>query len=116
MSMNGHDRRANRRYVVNLPIRFRGTTSATGRWTYGISHDMSSIGLCIVSQKRLPAGAHVELIIDWPYQGDGAGRVDLEATGFVVRNEDDRLAVRLTSHQFRIGAARRERQITGVAS
>jgi PilZ domain len=116
MSMNGHDRRANRRYEINLPIRFRGTTSATGRWTYGMSRDMSSIGLCIVSPKRLPAGAHVELIIDWPYQSRGAGRIDLEATGFVVRSEDDRLAVRLTSHQFRVGADRRERQIADVAS
>ena len=115
MSMNGYDRRANRRYAVSLPIRFRGTTIASGRWTYGISHDMSSNGLCIVSQKRLPAGAHVELIVDWPNQSRGAGRIDLEATGFVVRSEDDRIAVRLTSHQFRVGAARRERPTADVA-
>ena len=113
--MNGYDRRAHRRYVVNLPLRFRGTTDGSGRWTYGVSHDMSSDGLCIVSQKRLPAGAHVELIIDWPNQSRGAGRIDLEATGFVVRNEDDRVAIRLTSHQFRVGAARRERPTADVA-
>jgi len=53
----------------------------------------------------LPVGAHVELVIEWPNRYEDAYPVELLATGFIVRSEGGRTAVRVTSRKLRVDQA-----------
>jgi hypothetical protein len=63
---------------------------------------MSSIGLSFRSRKPLPVGSHLEMIIEWPARYGDIFPIDLQATGFVLRSEGGRTAVRVTSRKFRV--------------
>ena len=95
------DRRKSQRYDVHLPLRYRMSLRGTeSRWNSGVTRDMSKEGLAFKSRRSLPIGAHVELRIDWPVRHQSAHTIDLQATGFVIRSENGRTAVRLSSHRF----------------
>lgn len=63
---------------------------------------MSACGLSFRTRKPLPVGSHVELVVDWPAKFSDTQNLDLQLTGFVVRSDGGRTAVRVTSHRFRI--------------
>jgi hypothetical protein len=63
---------------------------------------MSTTGLSFRTRKPLPVGSHIELIIDWPAKYQDDQPIDLQLTGFVVRSDHGRTAVRVTSRRFRI--------------
>jgi hypothetical protein len=50
-------------------------------------------------------GAHIEMVIDWPAKYDDAFAIDLQGTGFIVRCDGTKAAVRMTSRHFRIETA-----------
>ncbi len=50
-------------------------------------------------------GAHVELTIDWPAKHDQIYPISLQATGFILRSDANRTAVRVTSRKFRVEPA-----------
>jgi hypothetical protein len=45
------------------------------------------------------------MVIEWPARYDDVYPIDLQATGFVVRSENGRTAVRVTSRKFRVMSA-----------
>jgi hypothetical protein len=55
-------------------------------------------------RKPLPVGVHIEMVIDWPARFADMYPIDLQVTGFVVRSDSGRTAVRLTSRKFRVDA------------
>jgi hypothetical protein len=61
---------------------------------------MSREGVVFKTRRPLPLGAHIELRIDWPARYESVHPVDLQATGFVVRSDNGRSAVRITAHRF----------------
>ena len=95
------DRRASRRYHLHLPIHYRisdrGSTVFEGT---GTTTDMSTTGLSFRCRKPLPVGAHVELAIDWPPPAGEPHRVELQATGFIIRGDRGKFGVRVHSHRF----------------
>jgi hypothetical protein len=97
------ERRAHRRYEVRLSVHYRvsqrGVMARTGT---GTTCEMSTSGLSFRTRKPLPVGAHVELIIDWPAKHGDVYPIDLQATGFILRSEGGRTAVRVTSRKFRV--------------
>lgn len=97
------ERRINNRYDVRLPIHFRiSQRGGLERNGTGTTYEMSSTGLSFRSRKPLAIGSHLEMIVEWPARYEDIYPIDLQATGFVVRNENGRTAVRVTSRKFRI--------------
>jgi hypothetical protein len=65
---------------------------------------MSTTGLSFRTRKPVPVGSHVEMIVDWPAKYGDDQPIDLQLTGFVVRSDSTRTAVRVTSRRFRINS------------
>ncbi len=103
MQKNSIERRLNRRYDLHLPVHYKvsqkGGSPAIGT---GTTKEMSTNGLSFRCRRALPVGAHVELVIDWPARYGDMNQIDLVLTGFVVRADTTRAAVRITSRRFRI--------------
>jgi hypothetical protein len=113
MPSYGHERRANRRYELRLPVHFRvSQKGVVARWGSGLTRDISTSGLSFRARKPVPVGAHVELVLDWPAKYAETQPVDLQITGFVVRSDNGRTAVRITSHRFRVDSQTQPFQAT----
>lgn len=101
----GHERRATRRYELHLPVHYRiSQKGESGKWGSGTTREMSTTGLSFRSRKPLPVGSHVEMIVDWPAKYADDQPIDLQLTGFIVRSDAGRTAVRITSRRFRINS------------
>jgi len=107
------ERRLHTRYELRMPLRYHvSQKGAAPRSGTGLTCEMSSGGLSFHCRKPLPIGAHVEIVIDWPAKYDDLYPVDLQLTGFVLRSEPGRTAVRMTSHRFRIDSVRVETRVS----
>jgi c-di-GMP-binding flagellar brake protein YcgR len=96
------ERRINRRYDLRLPLHYRvSQRGLPPRAGSGMSCDLSTTGIAFRCRRPLPVGAHVEMIIAWPAKYDEVHPMDLVITGFVVRSDAGRTAVRVTSRKFR---------------
>lgn len=97
------ERRANTRYDLRLPLRYRicqkGEAPDTGA---GLTQDLSLNGIAFRCRKPLPVGAHIELVVDWPAKFAGLYPIELQVTGFVLRSANGRTAIRMTSHRLRV--------------
>lgn len=97
------ERRANRRYDLHFPLHYRvSQKGALVRFGTGMTCEIGGAGLSFRCRKALPVGAHVELTIDWPARHDEVYPVSLQVTGFILRSDANRIAVRLTSRKFRV--------------
>jgi hypothetical protein len=100
------ERRVNQRFAIHLPVHFRvSLKGASSRWGTGVTIDVSSGGVSFRCRRPLPVGSHIEMLIDWPAKFDDVYPIDLQSTGFVVRSDGNRAAVRMTARHFRIDAA-----------
>ncbi|SRR5260370_10946033 len=96
------DRRASVRFPVSLEVRYsvvgrRGPVE-TGS---GRTIDMSSSGLSFAADRTLSIGQKLDLSIDWPARLDGDVRLQLVASGVVVRSSGAVTALRIERHEFR---------------
>jgi hypothetical protein len=82
------------------------------RWGTGLTRDISTSGLSFRTRKPLPVGSHIELVLDWPAKYAEQQTIDLQLTGFIVRSDSGRTAVRITSHRFRIDSQTQPYQAT----
>ena len=95
------DRRKSPRFDLRLPLRYRVSQKGVeNRWSTGITRDMSKDGVVFKTRHPLPVGGHIELRIDWPARYQSIYPIDLQVTGFIIRNEHGRAAVRISSHRF----------------
>jgi len=103
------NRRATGRYDLRLPLHYRvsikGEPPRTGS---GTTCDISASGLSFRSRKSLPVGAHIEILIEWPAKYRDIDPMSLLATGFIVRCDGSRIAVRMTSRKFKVTLAELE--------
>jgi|HubBroStandDraft_1064217.scaffolds.fasta_scaffold148324_3 hypothetical protein len=97
------ERRADTRYELRLPLRYRisqkGEAPCMGT---GLTQDLSTHGIAFRCRKSLPVGAHVELLVDWPAKYGDLYPIELQVTGFVLRSNNGRTAIRMTSHRLRV--------------
>lgn len=99
-SMIGNRRRA-QRFNLRLNLRYRVSEKGIEhRWSTGTTRDLSREGLGIKARRPLSVGSHIEIRIDWPALYDSVHPVELHVTGFVIRSENGRAAVRISSHRF----------------
>ncbi len=103
------ERRTARRYSLHLPLHYRvSQKSALVRAGSGMTCEISASGLSFKCRKPLPVGAHIEILVDWPAKYADIFPISLQVTGFVLRSESSRTAVRLTSRKFRVAAIEAE--------
>ncbi len=96
------ERRESPRFDLRLTLRYRLSLKggAEDRWQTGVTRDISKDGVGFKTRRPLPVGSHIELRIDWPARFEGEYPVDLQATGFVIRSDQNRTAVKISSHRF----------------
>ena len=110
------ERRVNRRYDVRLPVQYRiSQRGFTAHTRVGTTCEMSTGGLSFRTRKPLPVGAHVEMVIGWPAKYGDIYPIDLQATGFILRSEGGRTAVRVMSRKFRVITAPVEQPVRASA-
>lgn len=99
------ERRAEARYDLRLPLHYRisqrGQPVISGS---GMTLDISVHGISFRCRKPLPVGVHIEVSVDWPARYGEVYPIELLATGFVVRSDHGRTAIRMTSHKLRVAA------------
>jgi PilZ domain len=100
------ERRAEPRYDLRLPLHYRisqrGQPVISGS---GMTLDISVHGISFRCRKPLPIGVHIEVSIDWPARYGETYPIELQATGFVMRSDHGRTAMRMTSHKLRVESA-----------
>jgi len=96
------DRRAHRRYRVDLDLKFR-LSEASGEAVAGaaMALEMSRGGVLLEADRALPLGCAVDIVIDWPIPLQGVCALDLVITGTTVRADGRRTAVRADTYEFR---------------
>ena len=103
LDRTAQERRETKRYELHLPIHYRvSQKGSVARWGTGVTREISTTGLSFRTRKPLPIGSHVEMIVDWPAKYSEDQPIDLQLTGFIVRSDSHRTAVRVTSRRFRI--------------
>ena len=101
MELIHEDRRDDRRYPIELDLRYkvvargRNPVEGTGR-----TMNMSSGGVLFGGDQSLPAGASVELASNWPVLLQNTRPLTLLIVGRVVRAEDNRVAVKTNRYEF----------------
>ncbi|HXS94369.1 MAG TPA: PilZ domain-containing protein [Candidatus Limnocylindrales bacterium] len=99
------DRRLSRRFEIRMSLHYRvSQKGAVTRSGSGLTCDMSTNGVSFRCRKPLPEGAHIEMTIDWPAKYGDMYPIDLLVTGFIVRSDHGRTAVRMTSRRFRVSS------------
>jgi|SRR5579862_2332523 len=101
VSTIGGDRRREQRFAVDLPLHYsvvRNGLLVSGG--IGIAVDLSSNGMAFLPGEVLPAGASVEVSMEWPCAA--ADRpLELVVTGRVVRSDSRLTAIGYARHEFR---------------
>jgi hypothetical protein len=109
------DRRANRRYGFELPLRFWcqiGEAECTGS---GRTVDLSRKGIRFVSDNPPPNATNVELRIQWPFLLQEVCPLELRVWGRVLRSDDQGTVVRMGRYEFHTCGARSFDQASAVA-
>jgi hypothetical protein len=114
----GGDRRNDRRYEIQLDVRWklirRRRVLETG---VGRTLDLSSGGILFDPGRQLPVGMNVELSIAWPVLLRNVAPLQLVVSGRIVRCNSNRAAVVMAQHEFRTsGAPAAERPAFGGTS
>jgi hypothetical protein len=100
------ERRANKRYELRFPLRYRISQKGVPQYAgISLTLDLSASGIAFRCRKPLPVGSHIELQVDWPARYRDVHPIELHVTGFVVRSANGRTAVRMTSHRLRVSQA-----------
>ncbi len=91
-------RRSQYRFAIALDIEYRvdGGERKSGR-----AVNLSSRGILFKAVDRLPVGKRIQLFIAWPMKLDYKVALTLWATGEVVRNHGQHIAIHLSRHEFR---------------
>jgi hypothetical protein len=109
------DRRSDRRYRINLDLRWklihRRKVQDTG---VGRTVDLSSGGILFEATREMPVGLNVELSVSWPVLLHQVAPMQLVISGRIVRVTGRHVALRMTQHEFRtIGLSAEHREGNG---
>ena len=101
------DRRANRRYALNLPVHFKVMKDylVLGTGT-GTTSDMSSKGVAFTTTQPPKVGSYLELSVNWPVLLNDSCPMKLMIYGCVVRSNEKGAAVAIERYEFRTQGSR----------
>src|SRR5688572_4382099 len=101
------ERRSDRRYPVNVAIKYRLVLAdSLVRTGIGTLVDMSSSGVLFQTAEFLPRGAAIELFIAWPTKLNDSDGLDLWVNGTTVRTNGNSTGVEICESEFRIRETR----------
>jgi len=106
------DRRADRRYEFELPLRFSyqsGETQCTGS---GRTTDLGRKGIRFVADNPPPHATEMELRIEWPFLLQDVCPLELWVWGKVLRSDAYGTVIRMRKYEFRTCGARSFDQAT----
>jgi hypothetical protein len=112
------DRRSDRRYRIDLELRWKLIRRRKIRDT-GLGHtiDISSGGILFDASRPLPAGMNVELSISWPVLLHNVAPLQLVVSGRIIRSQGSLAAVQILQHEFRTaGVPADHRDVLAVAT
>ena len=111
------DRRSDRRYRIDLELRWKLIRRRKVR-DAGAGHtiDFSSGGILFNATRPLPIGMNVELSISWPVLLHNVAPMQLVVNGRIVRTMGTHVAVRMTDHEFRTAGTQESREVRPVAT
>lgn len=96
------DRRADRRYTLQLDLRWKliRRRRVLDQGT-GSTVDLSSGGILFDAGRPLPPGLNVELSISWPILLHNVAPLQLLVFGRIIRSSGPRAAIRMVQHEFK---------------
>ncbi len=102
--MNDSERRASRRFTMNLPLTIRFNAGANRVEQEARTRDVSFRGLYFLLETGFEPGSAVEFVLTLPKEVTMAGDVHIQCYGTVVRVEEhnDRkgIAARIDRYEF----------------
>ena len=101
------DRRASRRYPINLELHYKllkrqKVLHAGG----GTSSNISSGGVLFEADRVLLPGSSIELSLAWPLTLGNTCPLQLKILGQVVRTNSNTVAVKINRYEFRTAGSR----------
>ena len=94
------DRRSNPRFPVSVPAAY-----AIGRYRgNGVIRNVSSRGFFLGTDRILPVGRPIRLLLDWPAKLDHGLTLQLAVKGKVLRSTAEGTAVELLGYESRLPA------------
>jgi len=107
----GGDRRSDRRYRIQLDLRWKAIRRRKVQGVgVGRTIDLSSGGVLFDAGQQLPVGLNVELSVAWPVLLQHIAPMQLAISGRIVRSDGSGTAVRITQHEFRTMGTNSERR------
>jgi len=100
------DRRADRRYYVEIPLRFSYTRKGVAYLGTGRVCDMSRGGVRFEADSPPPDGAEVELRLAWPFLLQNVCPLELVIRGEVMKTGSRGTVVRMHHYEFRTCGSR----------
>lgn len=96
------ERRQSRRY----PIAVRSEYLVGKQREQATSANISSAGILLKTDKLIPVGQAIEVLIDWPVLLDGRSPLRFVVSGIVLRSDGMGTAVGIKRYEFRMRAHR----------
>jgi hypothetical protein len=98
------EHRLHPRYPLELAAEFTLLTNGqTAQHGVGTTLNISSGGILLACNDKLPPGAEIEVTIQWPFLPAGARALKLRITGHIVRSNGMRVAIQTSHCEFRTG-------------
>jgi hypothetical protein len=110
------DRRADRRYAFELPLRFFYQSAGAQCAGSGHTMDFCRKGVRFASEDAPAPGADVELRIEWPFLLQDVCPLELRVWGRALRSDDRGTVIRMNKYEFRTCGARSFDQVSAGAA
>ena len=99
------ERRSDRRYQVDLELRYLLPGNGPGQGGWGKALNMSKGGILFEADSVLPVGGQAELVIAWPFRLQQVCSLELIVVGQISRS-GKRMVLETASYQLRTSGAR----------
>jgi hypothetical protein len=104
------ERRSNRRYPLQIPVRYRAANGPlNSAWKGGRALDMSASGILVHVPESVELGMKLELAMDWTGLYHDRPTMRLHLVAAAIRIDGRGTALRILSHRFRDASSMRVR-------
>ena len=100
------DQRSHRRYPIILKVEYRLSRNRVVQFGSASTLNISSGGVLFEVSDVLPSCGPIRLMLNWPFVLDEVCLLKLLIHGHIVRNEGNRVAIRIDHHEFYTAGAR----------
>jgi len=97
-----NERRSKLRFPLARKVRYEFVQSNQSQCGQGEILNISSSGVLLQAEHELQPGTKLRLSISWPIKLNETASIKLVAEGKIVWAKEKKVAVRLTSHEFRL--------------